>query len=189
MLSCALLLGLALTAQGAPADFDKDGIVDLEDDCPTDPGTAAGRGCPGEAPVAPAPAPSPPPPAEPPAAPRVKINKDRLELDEPVFFKTGSAQIEARSRALLNALAEAVKSLAPGTVVSVEGHTDDRGARAANRRLSFGRAEAVVRHLVKQGVPAARLRSVGHGPDRPLTTNDTAEGRAKNRRVELLIQP
>jgi len=183
----ALLLGLALIQQPA-ADFDKDGVPDLQDDCPTDPGSAAGNGCPAKAP----PALPPPPATEPKPAPapsKVKVAPDRLQLDEPVFFETGSARIQARSRGLLDEIAEAIRSLAPGTVVSVQGHTDNRGRRSSNLRLSFKRAESVVRHLVKRGVPAARLRSVGHGPDRPITSNDSAKGRAQNRRVELLILP
>ncbi len=190
----ALVLGFTVLASPPPADFDKDGISDLEDDCPTDPGTVAGRGCPGIAPAAPVPEPAPPvqlpvAPAPKPAPPsRVSVQADRLELKEPIFFETGSARIQARSRRLLVDISQAIRSLAPGSVVSVEGHTDGNGRRSRNVRLSLKRADAVVRRLIKLGVPAARLRSVAHGPDRPLTTNETREGRAKNRRVELLIQ-
>lgn len=196
MLLQAFVLGLALSTAPPPApDFDKDGISDLEDDCPTDPGSVAGRGCPGApAPAAPVPPPKTPAPpvpkapVEPQPAPRVSVQSDRIELKEPIFFETGSARIQARSRGLLKDIASAIRGLAPGSVVSVEGHTDDRGRRRNNLRLSSRRADAVVRRLVKLGVPAARLRSVAHGPDHPLTTNDSAQGRAKNRRVELLIQ-
>lgn len=184
MALASVLLGLAVLA-APPPDFDGDGVLDLADDCPTDPGVAANAGCPGdpEAPPPPAPEPAPEP------APKVTVQADRLDLDEPIFFETGSARIDKRSAPLVAEIAEAVKSLAPGTVVSVEGHTDDRGRRRTNLRLSARRAEAVVRALVAHGVPAARLRAVGHGPDHPVADNRTAAGRAKNRRVELLIRP
>jgi OOP family OmpA-OmpF porin len=176
---------LVCTATVAGADFDRDGIPDLQDDCPTDPGTVAGGGCPG----APAAEPPPPPPTPPPAPPppRVAVQADRVDLAEPVFFETGSARIAARSHPLLADLAEALRTL-PGTAkVSVEGHTDDRGPRAANLRLSQRRAEAVVAHLVTLGVPAPQLQAKGHGPDPPIAPNATPDGRGQNRRVEVLI--
>ena len=177
----ALLVPLwVATATVAAPDFDHDGVPDLLDDCPTDPGHAAGRGCPG----IPAPAPSPP------AAPaRVEVKADRIDLTEPVFFETGSARIARQSYPLLADVAAALGGLPADRRVSVEGHTDDRGRRAANVRLSARRAQAVVDHLVGLGVAKARLSARGHGPDRPVAPNDTAEGRAKNRRVELLIRP
>ena len=73
--------------------------------------------------------------------------------------------------------------------VSVEGHTDDRGAAAMNKRLSAARAAAVVKWLVAHGVKADRLSSQGFGFERPLVPNDSDEGRTKNRRVEFHIQP
>lgn len=179
LLTC--LLGLALLST-PPPDYDRDGVPDVEDDCPTDPGDAAHKGCPGEPEVVPAEPPPPPPP-------KVEVRADRIDLDEPIFFETGSARIDKKSDRLVQEIAAAVRGLAPGTVVSVEGHTDARGRRRSNVRLSKARAEAVVRTLVTLGVPAARLRSVGHGPDRPIADNRTRAGRAKNRRVELLIKP
>ncbi|MCA9550383.1 MAG: OmpA family protein [Myxococcales bacterium] len=168
------------TATVAAPDYDRDGVPDLEDDCPTDPGDAVGRGCPGV--VAPTPEP-PPPPA------RVAVQADRLDLKEPVFFQTGSARIDPRSFPLLDDAAAALLGLPPATRVAIEGHTDDRGRRAANVRLSLQRAQAVVTYLVKRGVPKARLSARGHGPDRPIAPNDTEAGRAQNRRVEVLIGP
>ena len=69
----------------------------------------------------------------------------------------------------------------------VEGHTDAQGKRASNVKLSQRRAAAVVKALVKRGVPAERLVAQGFGPDQPVADNATAEGRAKNRRVELRV--
>lgn len=74
----------------------------------------------------------------------------------------------------------------PALKLTVEGHTDAAGSRDYNRRLSAQRAEAVVKALVGKGVAAARLQSAGLGATRPLAGNDTAEGRARNRRVELV---
>ncbi|MBN8739978.1 MAG: hypothetical protein BGP24_23715 [Lysobacterales bacterium 69-70] len=74
----------------------------------------------------------------------------------------------------------------PALKLTVEGHTDAVGAHEYNRRLSAQRAEAVVKALVGKGVAAARLQSAGLGATRPLAGNDTAEGRARNRRVELV---
>jgi serine/threonine protein kinase len=69
--------------------------------------------------------------------------------------------------------------------VSVEGHTDNRGSAAYNKKLSGRRAASVVRWLTRHGIDAKRLSSVGYGFDRPLDTNDTEEGRQANRRVEF----
>ena len=74
----------------------------------------------------------------------------------------------------------------PALKLTVEGHTDAAGSRDYNRKLSAQRAEAVVKALVGKGVAAARLQPVGLGATRPLAGNDTAEGRARNRRVELV---
>ncbi|PIE05441.1 MAG: porin, partial [Sorangium cellulosum] len=67
------------------------------------------------------------------------------------------------------------------------GHTDNRGVRAFNVGLSKQRAAAVVKWLVNHGVEANRLVSKGHGPDKPMGSNDTEQGRQSNRRVEFLI--
>jgi outer membrane protein OmpA-like peptidoglycan-associated protein len=69
----------------------------------------------------------------------------------------------------------------------VEGHTDNRGGAALNRNLSKQRAASVVTWLVKHGVAKDRLVAQGFGPDRPIDTNDTEEGRKNNRRVEFHI--
>ena len=69
----------------------------------------------------------------------------------------------------------------------MQGHTDDRGTRGYNKRLSRKRAAAVVDWLVEHGIEADRLEASGFGPDKPIDTNDTAEGRQNNRRVEFHI--
>jgi outer membrane protein OmpA-like peptidoglycan-associated protein len=71
--------------------------------------------------------------------------------------------------------------------MGVYGHTDSRGARQMNTNLSKARAASVVQYLVSKGIAAGRLESDGFGPDKPLESNDTEDGRAKNRRVEFKI--
>jgi outer membrane protein OmpA-like peptidoglycan-associated protein len=74
----------------------------------------------------------------------------------------------------------------PGLKLSVEGHTDSVGSPASNKTLSENRAKAVVAALAAKGIEAARLTAVGWGQDKPVADNNTEEGRAKNRRVELV---
>jgi outer membrane protein OmpA-like peptidoglycan-associated protein len=75
-------------------------------------------------------------------------------------------------------------------LVTVEGHTDSIGSTEVNQRLSLERAEAVRAYLVaNQTLPASRISASGYGPDRPLASNATPEGRAVNRRIDVLITP
>ena len=71
--------------------------------------------------------------------------------------------------------------------VIVEGHTDDRGPAAFNQQLSEKRAEAVKAELIANGVDASLIKTVGYGESKPVASNDTREGRAKNRRVEIKV--
>ncbi|WP_265468757.1 OmpA family protein [Arenimonas daejeonensis] len=74
-----------------------------------------------------------------------------------------------------------------GGAISIEGHTDSQGADAANQALSQRRAEAVRRVLEDAGLPSARLSASGRGESAPVADNATAEGRARNRRVEIIV--
>ena len=74
----------------------------------------------------------------------------------------------------------------PGMVIEIQGHTDDVGSEAYNRKLSENRAKAVKDYLIRKGINEQRLIAVGFGKSRPKTDNHTEEGRALNRRVELL---
>ncbi len=177
MLELVLLLALAAPPPGQ--DFDKDGVVDLEDDCPTDPGNAKNKGCPGEAP------PPPPPPEEP--APAIEVAGDKLDIPEQIQFRTGSASVDPKSFNLLKRIADAIKSLPSNKKVSIEGHTDNRGKKQLNEKLSQGRAEAVIAHLVRHGIERERLSAKGYGPSKPIADNGSDAGRAKNRRVEFII--
>jgi outer membrane protein OmpA-like peptidoglycan-associated protein len=73
--------------------------------------------------------------------------------------------------------------------VRVEGHTDASGNRKKNIQLSRSRAAAVVKWLVAHGISASRLVSEGFGPDKPIASNDTQEGKALNRRTEFIVVP
>ena len=70
--------------------------------------------------------------------------------------------------------------------LEVQGHTDNKGSEKKNKKLSETRANAVVQYLIKKGVAKDRLRAVGYGSEMPIADNNTAEGRAENRRVELV---
>jgi outer membrane protein OmpA-like peptidoglycan-associated protein len=103
-----------------------------------------------------------------------------------VLFETGEAIIRPESAALLVEVATLLTD-EPALVLEIQGHTDDVGAPDANLRLSRDRAAAVKAHLVTTpGIAASRLTTVGFGDTRPVADNATAEGRAKNRRVELV---
>ncbi len=76
----------------------------------------------------------------------------------------------------------------PGKLIAVEGHTDSRGAAERNERLSQERASSVREYLIARGVDPAKIRAEGRGEGEPVATNDTLEGRAENRRVEIVIR-
>lgn len=120
---------------------------------------------------------------------RVEDLRLTLQIQERILFSSGSAELNAQGESLLAGLVPMFQ--APGRLISVEGHTDDVPIRTAqfpsNWELSAARASRVVRHLVEQGVPAPRLRAIGYGETRPVEKNETAEGRASNRRVALVI--
>jgi outer membrane protein OmpA-like peptidoglycan-associated protein len=102
-----------------------------------------------------------------------------------INFATGSAAIPAESYDLLNRAATALKSAPSGTPIEIGGHTDNTGNAAANLQLSQQRAEAVRAYLIQQGVDAGTLTARGYGDTRPVASNDTDEGRFRNRRIEF----
>lgn len=77
----------------------------------------------------------------------------------------------------------------PERRVEIEGHTDAEGADGFNMQLSRERAEQVRSYLIQRGVDASRITAVGYGETRPIADNDTVEGRANNRRVEIVLKP
>ena len=106
------------------------------------------------------------------------------EIRENVVFATGSDVLDAGATATLDKVVDAM-TRHPLPVVEVSGHTDNVGDPGANATLSGQRAQSVVDYLVSQGIDAARLQSIGVGEAEPIADNDTEEGRAQNRRVEL----
>ncbi len=112
------------------------------------------------------------------------LNKDgRIALE--VHFDTGQATIRPESQKTVGEIATLLKDN-PGLVVSIEGHTDNTGTPQGNKTLSEARAKAVVAAVVALGVEASRLGAVGWGQDKPVADNATEEGRARNRRVEVV---
>jgi OOP family OmpA-OmpF porin len=91
------------------------------------------------------------------------------------------------SRAVVDELAVTMRAY-ENTVVDIEGNTDSTGSRQYNVQLSHARADEVRKYLIeKYGFPTARLHTAGNGPDKPLDTNATAEGREKNRRTDIKV--
>ncbi|HXK20400.1 MAG TPA: OmpA family protein, partial [Polyangiaceae bacterium] len=107
---------------------------------------------------------------------------------EQVQFAYNSAQILKASDFILAAVAKILSENPQIKGVRVEGHTDNKGGDAFNKRLSQKRAESVSAWLAKHGIDKSRLSASGFGKERPIDSNDTDEGRANNRRVEFHIE-
>jgi OOP family OmpA-OmpF porin len=149
------------------------------------PATAA-KGCdgalvppppPAPAPVAVAPAPAPAP--QPPAATKVTYAAD-------AFFDFDKSVLKPEGKAKLDDLVGKVKGINLEVIIAV-GHTDSVGTDAYNQKLSVRRAEAVKAYLVSKGIEKNRVYTEGKGEKQPVADNKTAEGRAKNRRVEIEV--
>lgn len=155
-------------------DNDKDGILDVNDGCRDLPETKNGfddtDGCPDINPSL------------------VVVNRElgKIEIKQKVFFDTGKATIKRVSYQLLNEVAEALRAN-PTMEVLVEGHTDSVGGDSTNLKLSNARANSVRTYLVQQGIESVRLTAIGFGETRPISDNDTPDGREVNRRVEFTI--
>lgn len=105
---------------------------------------------------------------------------------EGVYFDTGSAKIKPESHAVLDANAQ--KLLKKKNMnVTIVGYTDNKGSPAKNMKLSEERAASVKAYMVSKGVDAGRIKTKGMGPESPIADNKTADGRAKNRRIEMEI--
>jgi len=103
-----------------------------------------------------------------------------------VEFETASATLKPTSLPILKGVADDLR-IHPLVRVELQGHTDDRGADAYNMDLSQRRAESVRDYLISQGVDASRLTAQGYGESQPVSDNNTAEGRANNRRVVMKV--
>ena len=152
---------------GCPdADRDGDGIVDRLDKCPDQVGPAP-DGCPKKYTL-------------------VEVKKEKIEIKQQVHFATAKFRVLPDSFRLLNQVAEVLNDF-PKMRVSIEGHTDNVGKEVTNMRLSQRRAEAVRDYLVAKGISPDRLEAVGFGPTKPIASNKTAKGKARNRRTEFRI--
>lgn len=154
---------------GCPPDDDEDGIPNVEDKCPTEPETRNGfeddEGCPDLV------------PAE---------FEDLAGILEGIHFDTNKDVIKPDSKPILDRAVEVLKKY-PQVRIEVSGHTDSNGEYAHNVDLSQRRAESVRKYLVDNGIEESRIETRGAGPNEPIATNDTAEGRAENRRIEVKI--
>ncbi len=112
-----------------------------------------------------------------------------ITLGGSVFFPSGKANILPSSRSRLTEVAKEVAQMAPERKILVEGFTDSTGPSSLNEELSQKRADAVKDVLVENGVPADRITTKGMGEEHPVASNATPEGRANNRRVEIVITP
>ncbi|CAN0397258.1 unnamed protein product, partial [Phaeothamnion confervicola] len=185
-----ILAGAAVGGGAAAAGTDDDGDIPLAAVA----GAVVGgllcqeREEPPAAPVEPAPAPppAPPPPPPPPPPPAAPATGTVIESLQGTFFDFDKSTLRPQAGPKLDHAAD-VMNEHPGIKLSIQGHTDNVGADAYNQKLSERRAQAVFDYLVGKGIDASRLMTIGYGESRPAVSNDTAEGRAQNRRTELIV--
>ncbi len=144
---------------GCPLDTDKDGVPDYIDQCPNTPA-------------------------------KFKVDSKGCTIGVTLYlhFPFNSAKIPANEVMDVDRVAEFLKKH-PEVTAILEGHTDSTGPAAYNMELSKRRAEAVKKALVERGIDASRLKVEAYGETKPIAPNDTEEGRAKNRRVEVVLVP
>ncbi len=156
--------GVAVDEKGCPLDTDGDGVLDYKDECPN-------------------------------SAPNAKVNEEGCyqtltetrEVELEVKFANNSDVVPRDYYGEIKEVADFMTEY-PLTNVVIEGHTDDRGAASYNEDLSDRRAKNVAKVLVEEfGIADSRVSSKGFGESSPITTNDTAEGRAANRRVVAVV--
>ena len=157
--------GAEVDEDGCALDSDGDGVPDHLDRCPNTPRgvDVDGFGCPLPDEVV------------------LTLSSDRLG------FAFDSADLNDEARAALDSALDVVRDNAD-VAMDLVGHTDSTGTDAYNQALSERRARAAVDYLVSLGVPAGQLRAVGRGEAEPVASNETEEGRARNRRVELVVR-
>ncbi len=161
--------GAKVNMQGCQLDSDNDGVVDGKDQCPnTPPGTRVdAKGCP--IPV---------------ASKSAEVTAAGTWIYKDIQFETNRAELKRESFDTLDEITAALKAQ-PALNIEIQGHTDSSGKRAYNIGLSQRRAQSVKSYLETKGILPVRMTTRGYGPDRPIASNATKEGRAKNRRVEI----
>ncbi|HUH50949.1 MAG TPA: OmpA family protein [Flavobacterium sp.] len=144
-------------------DRDGDGVLDKDDKCPDVFGTVANNGCP-------------------------ELSQEHeaqlKQYAKTILFETGKSSFQKQTYTVLNSIVSILKEY-PGAQFTIDGHTDSTGSKALNQKLSEERAAAVKNFLIENGIDRNRLSSAGYGLDKPIDTNNTAKGRANNRRVEI----
>jgi len=154
---------------GCPEDdADNDGIPDAQDKCPKEPGEKSNNGCPK-------------------FIKRVEGGTE-IQILKKVEFEFGKATLRPDSFPILDEIYRLLVANPEILLLSIEGHTDNVGGDETNLLLSKQRAKSCLDYLVKKGIKPSRLTSDGFGKTKPLESNDTAEGRAKNRRTEFHIK-
>lgn len=144
-------------------------------------------GCDGEIVKAAAPAAAPAPaPAPAPAAAPAAPTSEKVTFAADTFFDFDKSVLKPDGKAKLDDLTSKLKGINLEVIIAV-GHTDSIGTDAYNQKLSVRRAEAVKAYLVSKGIEANRVYTEGKGKKQPVASNKTAEGRAKNRRVEIEV--
>jgi OmpA-OmpF porin, OOP family len=153
---------------GCPwADTDKDGVADKDDECPEVAGPASNKGCP--------------------EVTAAVLESVKVEAKS-IYFNSGKATFKSED---VPVKIESISSLLkqyPNAKFSIEGHTDSDGSDAFNQKLSQERADVVRNALIERGIKAANLTAVGYGESKPIASNKTAAGKAKNRRTEVVLQ-
>jgi outer membrane protein OmpA-like peptidoglycan-associated protein len=153
-------------ADGCPdPDNDKDTVLDVDDFCPNTPGSPGGSrpGCPG----------------------LIVVTAREIRITQQIHFEFNKATIRPESFPILDAIVDVLKDNVRITL-EIQGHTDDIGNAAYNKKLSQDRAASVRTYLGSHGIDVNRLVAVGYGKTQPLVPNNSASNRALNRRVQFI---
>jgi OOP family OmpA-OmpF porin len=159
--------GVAVDTKGCPVDSDNDGVADYLDKCPNTPAGVVvdAKGCAVE------------------AAKRFCDKPAVVEIE----FDTNKSEVKAKYHDELDKIGSFLKEF-PGSKGTIEGHTDADGNKNANLKLSQARAESVRKYIIsKYGIDGTRIAAKGYGPAKPVASNKTAAGKAKNRRIEAVF--
>lgn len=123
----------------------------------------------------------------PPPAPVARVEKEKIVITKKIHFEFDRAVVRPISFPILDAVVDLMKQKSVLHKVRIEGHTDSRASDKYNMKLSQRRTDAVREYLIAHGISGDRLVAVGYGESRPIDTNESPEGRARNRRVEFTI--
>lgn len=158
--------GVKVDVNGCIADTDGDGVSDVDDSCPTVAGIVANYGCP---------------------AVKAEVLQLFQRALQGIQFETGKAVIKKVSLPIMDAIVKVMVEN-PSYRLIIGGHTDNVGSDQTNTTLSKNRADAVANYLITKGIDPLRISATGYGETTPVDTNDTAAGRARNRRVEFKVE-